>query len=472
VKPKGRVALSLVVLVAGSIFLVLQLHRVLTAEGQGDALPRFTWEQSLPIAWRDPQIGAIGGTEVRSLIAFDGKLFAGIGYWMDSQSESPALPGAQVLRLDTSNSEWQVDLELRDRTPADQRLYLAISTLRKVHFTTDRSSGPTDLLIASAWKRGAGLDVFWRSAGSDTWLKTKISDQASGTQIRAFAVHRDQATGDEILFAGATNAIFVGKFDGTGLAWNSLPEWHEDITDFPSAAARVASLTECNGKLYATAHDAIYERSDGAVPRWNKVFETTIYVKNNRVTGLRGLTCIRDSSGSPDVLLVGVEDNPARIYRIEPTQLGASGRYKSTLELDVSSFLTRELGMQTTYAIVAYNDMTEYRYPEGICPHMLMGLEAITPQAPNTFGPLHFNSDGYYLSRNCHGKYTLHQIRDIHLDPQPWLVSVRTFALSPFHTDPPGTVYAGGFDTNYTPVHNTAWLYKGVPGNCGAAFAC
>jgi hypothetical protein len=40
---------------------------------------------------------------------------------------------------------------------------------------------------------------------------------------------------------------------------------------------------------------------------------------------------------------------------------------------------------------------------------------------------------------------------------------------SPFPTDPPGTVYAGGFDTDGNPVHNTAWLYKGVPavGNGG-----
>src|ERR1700733_14171161 len=39
------------------------------------------WKSSLPVDERDRGIGIIGGTEARSLVGMDGKLYAGIGYW-------------------------------------------------------------------------------------------------------------------------------------------------------------------------------------------------------------------------------------------------------------------------------------------------------------------------------------------------------------------------------------------------------
>jgi hypothetical protein len=266
-----------------------------------------------------------------------------------------------------------------------------------------------------------------------------------------------------MVFVGATHAIFAGTYDGErrNIAWNPLPEWEGDPAGPPSGRARVARFADCNGTLYATSAGTIYERSDGRSPIWKKVFETTIHSDNSKVTGLRGLTCIRDPSRSSDVLLAGVEDNPARIYRIDPHHTDPVGGYEATLELDVSAFLTAALGTETTYAIVPYNMMTGY--PAGGCLRLLLGLEAITPQAPETFGKQRFNPHAYYLVRDCDGAYALREIRDLQIVPPPELVAVRTLAVSPFQSDPAGTVYAGGFDANYNPVHNTAWLYKGVP---------
>jgi hypothetical protein len=42
------------------------------------------WKKSLLVDERHPSIGIIGGTEARSLVGMDGKLYAGIGYWSDS----------------------------------------------------------------------------------------------------------------------------------------------------------------------------------------------------------------------------------------------------------------------------------------------------------------------------------------------------------------------------------------------------
>ena len=429
--------------------------------------PEFVWKQSLPIRPGDPRINAIGGTELRAIAGFNNKLFAAVGYWKDSESENPALPGAQVVRLDGPGSTWRVDLQLDDRNPRGLRLYQAISTLEKVRFTTDSSgralAAPVEMLLAGVWKRGPGLDVFSRAAGSDArpWSKTRMPGQESaprGTQIRAFAVHKDEVTGADIVFAGATNAIFAGAYnsDRQTIAWNARPDWQGEYDGDPSAKGRVSSFADCAGKFYAAAYDKIYVRVDGRSPAWKEVFGTTIHTDSERVTGLRGLTCVRGASGADEALLVSVEDNPSRVYRIEPAR-----GYKATLELDVSSFLTKALNTETQYAIVAYNDMTEYPDPSGSCPRHLIGLEANTPNAAETFD--RHNPNAMYLVRDCHGGYALHEIRDLQIAPKPQLVSVRTLAVSPFQSDPPGTVYAGGFDTNRNESHNTAWLYKGVP---------
>ncbi len=467
-KTTGWIALLSMLLLTASLGLAEQAGRA-----AGERLD-FVWKQSLPLRSGDPRITAIGGTELRALTVFDNKLFAAVGYWMDIEKASPGLPGAQVLRLDGADASWQIDLELDDTGSGGLKKYQAISTLQEVRFTIDqhkqRLAHPVQLLLAGVWKRDVGLDAFSRVIGSGfyPWTRTPIPGQEAaprGTQIRAFSLHKDQTTGDEMVFAGASNAIFVGRYDAErqGIAWQPRPEWHAEGANIPSGASRIASFADCNGKLYATAHDTIFERVDGSSPSWRKIFETPIYLPSPRVTGLRGLTCIRDPSGLASVLLVGVEDKPSRIYRIDTGAADPAGQYKATMELDVSSFLTSTLGVETTYAIVAYNNMTEYPDTAGTCPRLLIGLESITPQAAEWFGDRHYNPHAYYLLRDCRGNYALRVIRDKQIEPEPQLVSVRTLSVTPFPSDPPGTVYAGGFDANHNAVHNTAWLYKGVP---------
>lgn len=471
-KKSKWIVFSVALLLVSGVQEAQQKGQVLNQQArQSPKIHEFNWQQSLLLPWGDPRIYPIGGTEIRALAAFEGKLFAANGYWMDTERENPTLPGAQVLRLDGPGSAWQVDLELTDRTPRGLRLYQAISTLQRVRFTTDGAgrplSEPIDLLLAGVWKRGPGLDVFAHAVGHG-WSKIPIVGQENaprGTQVRAFSLHKDRITGVDLVFAGATNAsIFTGTYGSTrrNITWNPQAELRGDFNrNLSGAKGRVSSFAECNGKLYAGAYDTIYERVDGPSPVWRQVFITTIHAQNsNSVTGLRGLTCIRAPSGS-NVLLASVEDNPARIYRIDPNQLHSGGGNNATQELDVSSYLSEALGTKATYAIVAYNDMTPYPGSSEFCPNLLMGFEVNTPQAPQTF----FRHDvaAHYLVRDCNGGYAVREIRDFQTAPKPRLVSVRTLAMSPFLSDPPGTIYAGGFDANAEPVHNTAWLYKGIP---------
>ena len=104
--------------------------------------------------------------------------------------------------------------------------------------------------------------------------------------------------------------------------------------------------------------------------------------------------------------------------------------------------------------------------PAGTCTRYLIGLEVTTPDAPETFNRK--DPKAHFLVRDCSGGYTLHEIHDPQIVPQPQLVSVRSLAVSPFPDDPRGTIYAGGFDANHNKVHNSAWLYKGVPAAVGS----
>jgi hypothetical protein len=469
------IATLLVLLVALGVLLAATAIRLAQSQqSQQHTFPEFIWKQSLPIRSGDPGITKIGGTEVRALAVFDGKLFAAIGYWMDTERENLALPGAQVLRLDDANSDWQIDFQLDERMPAGRRRYQAISNLKAVRFNVDDGGAaldpPVDLLLAGVWSHG-GLEVFSRVTGAPSfpWSRIRIPGHESappGSQVRSFSLHRDQVTGIDVVFAGASNAIFVGTYHRSqkSIVWNPQPEWQGDMVGRPAAKGRVSSFAECNGRLYAAVYDAIYERSDGTSPTWKKVFETTIHAReNSSVTGLRGLTSIANPSGSGQVLLASVEDDPSRVYRIDPNAVDASGHYRATLDLDVTAFLTQALGTEASYVGLAYNDTTEYTDSVGRCSYRFIGLEVITPRAAETFSKDHFNSDAHYLIRDCGGNYVLQEIQDLQIVPKPVLVSVRALAVSPFASDPIGTVYSGGFDANNNPVHNTAWLYSGIP---------
>src|SRR5208283_1049678 len=104
------------------------------------------------------------------------------------------------------------------------------------------------------------------------------------------------------------------------IVWDKTPEsWEED----PSSKnhkddARVTSFVECNGKLYATAYNRLYERQDGTAPVWKKVFEYSMNTDSGHGTGFRGLTTFNNPNGQGESLLFTVEDNPLKIFNVNP----------------------------------------------------------------------------------------------------------------------------------------------------------
>ena len=77
----------------------------------------------------------MGGTEVRILTAYAGKLYAGNGYWEDRPGpEGPQR--AQVLVLGGSGAHWRVDHSFDERMPSGRPRDLAVSALSAVGFAT------------------------------------------------------------------------------------------------------------------------------------------------------------------------------------------------------------------------------------------------------------------------------------------------------------------------------------------------
>jgi hypothetical protein len=55
-------------------------------------------------------------------------------------------------------------------------------------------------------------------------------------------------------------------------------------------------------------------------------------------------------------------------------------------------------------------------------------------------------------------------IVDPSLSPSPTLLATRSLVVSHFTGDPTGVLYASGYDGHNEPAQNTAWIYRGAPG--------
>jgi hypothetical protein len=310
---------------------------------------------------------------------------------------------------------------------------------------------------ASAAGSGAG----GAQAPLFTWTRSLPIDSMSrgigvigGTELRALAVM------DGSLYAGNS------YWRDTRRADPALPGAQVLAGVFPTRPyQRVMSFAECNGALYATMGWGIYQRQDGSTPSWTKVFTWGQDLPLNGDGGLRGLTSIADPAGGGQVLLVAAEGPQARLLRIAP-----GDHFSVTTDLNVVSYASAELHTPVRGLIAAYNNMVPYPpYPSapqpGASPGSLLigGYHAGTPQSPSGLGRASIAPDAYLLIRDPHGGYRSQEVLDPAISPAPALVATRTIIVSPFPSDPPGTIYAGGFDAGDLLPHNSAWLYRGTP---------
>jgi hypothetical protein len=415
---------------------------------------------------------------MRFLLFMDGSLYAGIGDWEDPQLQNPQTPGAQVLRLDSRNGSWVEDQDFNQVNPSGgEKYYQAIAALETAHFDHDSGNNPitpVDVLMAGFYPLDKGgisvaqKTVTTGSVGAQgTWTTNSLIPlPAKAGQIRSFGSYADSVTGVEMAFAGSDPyGIFSGAFDSASksIAWGATAEAGSIIptaNDGDGLAPRVMGFAACGGKLYASIYYAIVVRTDGPNPSWSIVYQYSGPDVSAVNSGFRGLTCVPNLNGSGSMLIASLE-GPGDIYEFPLDQS------PPTIELHMSNYLASQLGTWVGYATAAYNNMViSPQSGTPSCPDLLMGLGFIAAvNYPNAYAEFYPNAS--FIVRHCNGTYT--HIADIYnpsIRPAPPLMSTRSIAVSQFRGDPPGTLYAGGFEVDvkdFPLAHNTDWIYRGVP---------
>ncbi len=433
------------------------------------------WERSYRAGCRDDAGKLAGGSETLHLVAHKGRLFAAVGYWMDSRNPwyggSPVTGSwAQVLRLDGPAARWQIDL--------DMPLHLRPEILSSATFTTDGKGralpSPVTLLLAAAYQGNGsgGITLFTRDDATGGWAKSKIIDKPTGKKgepnsVRALRVHRDRVTGVDRLFVSAgVFGIFSGVYDP------SVPgkvRWDKESESGP-VAVRPLAIVEANGSLFFSADRSVYRRVDGPQPRYETIFKMTDDGGGSAfspVGGIRGLTAIANPGGAGQSLLfVWAPGKRSRscMVRLDPIP---SDSYKRVDEGCLDTLLRQYLGGDPVYYVLAgYNELLGVADPATGRNDNLIGLSAWvsashgirTTQSKDRNGG--FYAGAAYAVRDDGGHYHMREVNGPIGWTNPSLVATRTYAVSPFAEDGGKIVYFGGYDANFTPSSDTAWVFR------------
>ncbi|HUT09358.1 MAG TPA: hypothetical protein VMY42_02590 [Thermoguttaceae bacterium] len=412
------------------------------------------WQQSFKAGMIDASTGKpIRGTEIVHLAAHKGRLYAGNGYWMDTRGHGNTA-WSQVLVLDSPEGSWKVDLVLGPP-------YLRVTVLESVTFTTDGDgkalAAPVNLLMAASDIQGGDrqTNIWTRDDARNTWVKTTLEgDPKYRRSTRALVVHRDRQTGvDRIVIAAGALGIYSGVFDAKQpgkVRWGKKAE-------LGPVSIRPMAFVEANGSLYASAGVSVYRRKDGASPVWEKVYSDDTR-EHWELGGIRGLTAVPSPNGSGESILFSHTD---RIIRIDPKD-----DHKATVELQIRQLLEKNWGTAVTGSIIAaYSDMLPLRDPATGHTVHIMGVQGRIERGgrdrtyrPDTF--FGWYAGGSYLIRESDQGYRLKEVNGRWTPGKPNLVAPRTFVVSPFPDDAGGHVYFAGFDANFFPALDTAWVFR------------
>jgi len=380
------------------------------------------------------------------------------------------------LVLDSPRGRWRQERVFNERLPHGALRFKRVTTLRVITFTTDGRGEslpqPRSMLVAGVESYEMGA-LFARNDSTGEWRDMDLGLKS----LRSVALYKDPVTGVDRVFAGGgghedshegpSGAVFSGVYDRSGeIRWDKRPE----ISGFKN---RVMAFVECNSRLYFAAGTELYERiGNGRSAEWDRVYSSRRALATPRNSGLRGLTSIPNPAGSGEVILAALEGVPGLILRIDPGK-----GHGAQIELSIADFLSKQWGaIRNRYVIAAYNDMPSVENPED---HQLVNVMGLQTHCPVP-GKEH---SAWYLVRDREASYSLHEIRPLPLLPEPGrssprylsriedgthaatagtpnLVGMRAIVVSPFPDDAGQALYLGGYDADFRPAHDTAWLYR------------
>jgi poly(A) polymerase len=444
------------------------------------------WSASFIAGCTDGNGVYAGGSQVMHLIAHKGQLYAANGYWMDRHSiwyggKDARFGWGQVLRLTRPDQPWTVDLQLGPR-------HLRTELLKSVTFTLDvqghRLAQPDTLLIAATYDGSGkfGVNAFIRDDQTGAWTRSPIVKGDTGrsgedNSVRAAAVFRDRVTGQEHLFVSVgVVGIFTGQYDPSApgrIVWSAKPEFG------PTSGTRILSIVEANGSLFFSEGTKIFRRIDGPAPRYEPVADFSDQADPNTgrkqfsgIGGIRALSPIPGPvAGRQSLLFMW---NPGKtskgcVYRLDPRP---DGTYAQVLETCLATLAGQYIGTPVPYTAGAYNSFMPLLDDRTGDVSYLIGLESFIPVSPRglPFQPLTAHNQrngnggmyagGMFALRDSHGLWRVGEVNGRFAPGQPELVSVYTYAMSPFGGADSQTIYFGGYDPDEFASTDTAWIYS------------
>ena len=432
------------------------------------------WQWSYAAGYFDSSGDYAGGSEVMHVIPHKGKLYAANGYWEDSHWVVPdGVPkqSTQVLRLDSSDGTWEVDLDMGKESSPDLN-FMKGNILKSVTFTKDGDgndlSSPQNLLVMSAGTIISHVCVWVRDDSTENWAHQVVhSGQAQksvrgkpGTKRwvpRAMEMHTDRITGQERIFLVLGNpGIISGVYDPnspTKIRWDQEVEFPKN--DFLDV--RPLGMTVANGVLYFSGGGTIYQRNDGPEPSYSEVL-TLEEELDVEMGGIRGLSAIDNPNGEGHSLIfmwIPNREVTGQINRLDPD---GNGGFTVHREVETRDLINTLLGGDVVRRSVlgAYSEFYPLKDPvTGETVH-LIGFQARVDTDPShiCYG---FYSGGMYAIRTADQKYHVGEINGSYSAGKPVLKGPRSFALSPFGDD---RLFVGGNDTNFIPSTDMAWIFS------------
>jgi hypothetical protein len=454
----------------GSIFLLLWVFVAIRSNGEKpDA--QTGWTQSYDAGYLDENRSYAGGSEIMHLVSHKGKLFASNGYWVDARWVIPPdgqKQSAQVLRLDSLGTEWQVDLDMGKSN--DRGLsYMKGNILKSLTFTRNAEGKalpkPENLLVMAAganFERGGAVSSWTRNDKKGTWTHALVRHGSNVGGIRwvprDMEVYLDKKTGIESIFLSLGNpGIVSGVYDP------SLPgkiRWSPHLEfPFPSGGSlhtRPLGIVQANDSLLFSEGGAIFRRVDGEKPRYEKIIDLNEDTDTD-VGGIRGLTAIENPNGKGQSLLflwAPGDRSKSQVKRLDPN---GKGGYLVRDEAMILELMSKKLGVEVTYTLGAHNMSYAFTDPSSGDKVHLIGFQG------NIKGKDHLRWKGsalyggaLYAIRYPDLSYKVLEVNNAYGPSKPVLISPRTFCLSPFQDN---AIFIGGHDSSRKISDDMAWVF-------------
>lgn len=238
-----------------------------------------------------------------------------------------------------------------------------------------------------------------------------------------------------------------------------------------AGGSQVMHLLAHKGRLYAA--NGYFRRIDGEQPRYELVLDMSGQVDSRTsrarfqsIGGIRGLSAIEGSvPGRKSLIFVwhNGSQSQACIHRLDPKP---DGSWSDRQEVCLAQLASRHIGAPVSFVLGAYSNFLPLSDPStGELLHVV-GIEAFIPGRgfdPLTAHNQRYSTGGHYAGalyalRDSKGGWRIGEVGGKFRPGKRELVSVYTYAMSPFGGTDEGRIYLGGYDPNHFASTNTAWV--------------